>query len=166
MCGGVCGWAESEERKMKNENKTLNPSPVCNFYFLILGFVSCSSTRSRSAIPVGILVTDPFRNRTFNCVRLADFFLSSILFDRFQSFDEIRLSITECSIIDVGTPQSLFIPSSPWWSRKQLTWLSSSGSQRYDILANPLQSVMLFWLTCFTELYLYAKKFVFSWPHT
>ena len=78
-------------------------------YFLILGFVSCSSTRSRSAIPVGILVTDPFRNRTFNCVRLADFFFSSILFDRFQSFDEIRLSITECSIIDVGTPQSLFI---------------------------------------------------------
>ena len=31
------------------------------------------------------------------------------MFDRFQSFDEIRLSITECSIIDVGTPQSLFI---------------------------------------------------------
>lgn len=163
MCGGVCGWAESEERKMKNENKTLNPSPVCNLLFdsgvcflFLYSFPLCDprghfSNWSLQKPNVQLRSTGWFFSE-FNFVRSFSIVWWNSTFD-YRMFHYRRRDTT-------------VVIHSPWWSRKQLTWSSSSGSQRNDILANPLQSVLLFWLTCFTELYLYAKKFVFSWPHT
>ena len=94
-----------------------------------------------------------------------------LLFDRFDEIQpySIDFDYRMFDYIRRETKVILPSPSSPSWSWKQLTWSiwsNTFGSQRFIIPANLLQSVFLFWLTCSTELYFYAKKFVFSWPHT